>query len=525
MTPAQVLSEANTLERVLPTTRYYPLRHMAPYPVKGGTSWQNDGQNFVFDPYSGLWRTWALGNPDWKPADGFPQTSWIEYAGPALDQMVPLGVRLDRADYSADIYTSGSVFVDWHNKLGRGHGAAWYFVATLSAEHLQALMLLTAPALGTTPHVQGIVIPNDAVPPDQRGPGLDLRDCRVFWDDAHDQLVLSATCGAKFIFFASTDGFNWRYLSTLAGPGPLVECPNMLQVPLHDANGSPTGKTRWVILGAVQGAWSGATDSFECCAVWVGNWDGTTFTPDAGYPLPVDYGPDSYASTTGTDHLGRPFMGYWLGNWEYCTRVMPFEGFQNIQGLPRQCWLQPDSSGVVRLFSAPLETDLDAYSTSYAGSRQTLDSTTAYAWPNQAIPTGKCARVDITLERISESWPETITLQLRAGTVNGQSFHTDLTVNGTTGTVILDRSKAGSEGPAAPVPASWTRPYTMPASLGVTSGKTITLSVLLDSCSVEAFINGGLGSMAALIFPPDTCQGLSLTASGTVSATATIHHY
>lgn len=532
MNSAQILGDANTLERALAATRYYPLRHMAPLPMQGKNSWQNDGQNLVFDPYEGLWRTWALGNPDWAPSQGFPQTSWIEYAGPALDQMVPIGMRIDRSTSPANTYWSGSCFVDWHNRLGRGYGAAWYYISGPAENGLQAVSLLTAPKLGVTPYPQGIVIPNEAVPEDKRNAGRDFRDCRVIWDDEHDQLVLSATCGSSFIFFASQDGLSWQYLSTLTGPGPLVECPNMLQVPVRDENGLQTGEKRWVILGAVQGPFSAGTDSSECCTLWVGSWNGKSFIPDAGYPLPLDYGPDSYATTAGTDHLGTPYLGYWLGNWNYCASYMPFAGFQNIQGLPRRCWLQPDPSGTLRLFSAPLATDMDAYSRTYEGPWQTLDANVFYSWPDDAIPTGKCARIDITLEKKGAAWPDVTTLQLRAGAVDGVFYHTDIIIHGDSGTVTFDRASSGLDGPnkpapgaSIPLPDAWTKPYTIPASVGITASNRITLSVLLDSCSVEAFFNGGLASMAGLIFPPDTCQGLTLLANGPVSATATIHHY
>lgn len=533
MTTGSTLADAIQLERALAASRYYPLRHMAPLPTVGGNSWQNDGQNFVFDPYEGLWRTWALGLPEWRAGGGFPQTHWIEYAGPSLDQMTPLGIRIDRNTCPANSYWSGSVFVDWHNKLGRGYGSAWYYVSSPVENGRQAIMLLTAPRLGVTPAQQGIVIHNDAVPPAYRNAGRDFRDCRVIWDDQHDQLVLAATCGESFIFFASQDGLSWSFLSTMAGPGPLVECPNLLLLPVRDSGGVLTGGRRWAVLGAVQGFYTGSSDSYECCAVWVGDWNGRTFTPDAGYPLPIDYGPDSYATTTGTDHLGHPVVGYWLGNWTYCASYMPFGGFQNVQGLPRQCWLQKDHSGRLRLFSMPLESDRQAYADQITGSRQTIGGTAGdYRWQDGALPTGKCFRLDVVLEQLGGAWPGQTIIKLRTGTVKGGYYHTDLIIDGKTGVVTLDRSGAGMEGPGsgapgAPgnVPDAWTKPYTLPATMGITSGNRITLSVLMDSCSLEAFFNEGLGSMAALIFPPDTCQSLTLAATAPVSAITTISHY
>lgn len=528
---SDIMTIAIDLETGLSASSFYPLRHMARAPKRGGNSWQNDGQNFVYDPYEGLWRTWALVNPDWKAGNGFPETHWGEYVGPSLDQMVPTDIRIDKSSSPDHSLWSGSCFVDWHNHLGKGYGAAWYFVSAPTPQN-QSILLYVAPRLGVDPSAQGVVIPFSAVPQDLWSQSNSFRDCRVFWDDDHNQLVLAATCGETFGIFTSTNGLDWTFRSSVQGPGPLVECPNMMKVKVRDVNGLTTNATRWCIIGCIQGYYAGSGDSYENCALWVGNWDGTTFVPDNGYPLIWDYGPDSYAATAGQDDQGNTFVGTWLGSWAYCGSYMPFQGFQNIQGMPRQCWLQPDTTGLLRLYTAPLASDMSAYRRVTQGSRQTISASNDYIWPDGTLPTGKCFRLDIVLTQQNGVWPGTTTLKLRTGTVNGAYYHTDLVLNGQDGTITLDRSGSGPVGPGSsapgaggPLPDSWTKPYRIPASLTGLSETRVKLTVLMDACSLEAFVNDGLSSLSSLIFPPDACQNLTLTASSAVTAAAQISHY
>ncbi|TPW34389.1 GH32 C-terminal domain-containing protein [Oecophyllibacter saccharovorans] len=563
---AHLLAASSSLEAGLAMTRYYPLRHMARQPSPDSNSWQNDGQPYVWDRKNKIWRSWALTNAQWQAGDGFPKTSWGEYVGASLGQMVPTVTRIDRDTAPAQTLWSGGLYVDWDDHLGWGAGTVFYYIAAPDPVY-QSCLLYVAPELGITPRLIGTVIYNQDIPPAWTNSGRDFRDFRLFWDEDHNQLVMVACMGQNFGFFTSTDGMSWTARSPLAGPGPLIECPSLQKIKLRDRQGRATDQTRWCLIGCVQGAWDDEVITNECCIYWVGNWDGATFTPDAFYPQTWDWGRDSYSSVTGQDEQGNTFCGAWLGNWQYCAVPMPWKGFQNIQGLPRQCWLQPEPSGFLRLYTAPLADDRKVYSLVCQNGLQGIDAGSPYLWPSEIVAsgTGVCFRLDITLMQMGGAWPDQVLLQIRTGTIpEGQphagNYHMDFLVDFKDQKLLIDRTHSGwelpnySANPGSPSPPDhksynpWSTPTPVPmepkprvvnsvlqaavrddpvpaGQLTTMDAPTKRLTLLVDACSVELFCDGGRTSASTLFFPPDVCQGLSLTTTGPVVASAIVSIY
>lgn len=508
---------------------YYPKRHLAPKPIPGRHKWQNDGQNYVFDRRKLKWRTWALGNPMWDPKSGFPQTSWISYSGNTIDSMTSDDYRdktgkdvfIDRNSSLSATYWSGSVWVDEENKLGRGHGSVYYYISGPDPI-LQAISLLVARHLGEVPYNLGMCCSPDLVPEDVRDGGRDFRDCRVFWDDDHNQLVMATTIGPRFAFFKSTNGTSWEFLSILDGPGPLVECPNVVKLPVYDDNNNITGY-KWAILGAVQGEYSGGTESNECCTAWIGTWDGKTFTPDENSKaIPLDYGPDSYATVAGHKD-DQNYVGCWVGNWAYSLLDSPYVGFQNIQSYPRNCWIQTDYTGQEKVFTFPVESSKESHTKTL--SPQTIGSDTQLFSPS-GLETSDCYRLDLKINQIDARWPDQIVISLNKGTHNGAQYSTDLVIH-SSGQITFDRTRAGIVYPNYPhdVTPEWSKTYSIPSSLDLMAGTELDITVLVDTSSVEVFVNGGMTSLTGLVFPPEGCTDLSITATQLVSVTASTSQY
>lgn len=499
------------------TQSFYPKRHMAPQVSKSGHSWQNDGQNYVFDKREGKWRTWALGNPDWTPDSGFPETSWIAYSGPSIDRMKPEGVFINKNMALAKSFWSGSCWVDEHNRLGRGHNSAYYYVSGMDPD-VQGITLLVAKKLGEVPYSLGLTVPNYVIPSNWIDAGKDFRDCRVFWDDENDCLVMAATIGSRYVFLKSTNGTVWEPLSYIDGPGPLVECPNVIDLKTFTADGKYRGIQK-VILGAVQGQYEGGTDSNECCAYWIGDWDGKTFTPKGDKAFPLDYGPDSYATVAGFKGTEK-YMGFWMGNWAYSLLPSPYKGFQNIQAFPRNVWIQPDSTGTDRVFSFPVEPH---------ALRHKIHLGNQIVAPSKPLVTSKakfsdCYRVDMAIGKIHD-WPDEIKIEMKAGESEGKKYSTTLTIN-KDGSIVFDRSNSGYY-PNYPntAPAEWTKTYAIPASRHLNSSDYMTLTILFDTSSVEVFVNGGEASLTGLVFPPEGCEAFGVTSTSPVSITTSVSEY
>ena len=76
---------------------------------------------------------------------------------------------------------------------------------------------------------------------------------------------------------------------------------------------------------------------------WLGDFDGTTFTPEHGDWL--DHGRDCYAAVTWNDAPdGRRVLIGWLSNWAYAHDV-PSSGWRGAMTLPRDLTLVSTESG------------------------------------------------------------------------------------------------------------------------------------------------------------------------------------
>lgn len=501
--------------------RYLPKHHMAPTPVPGGHAWQNDGQNIVYDRKNKVFRTWALGNPDWSVESGFPNTSWISYTGKTIDMMKPDTMLIQgEASLNASFW-SGSCYVDYGNHLGRGDGVAYYYVSG-PAPYLQGITLLIADELGEVPLSLGMCCPPDIVPLDLRDGGRDFRDCRVFWDEDHNQLIMATTIGRGFLFLKSLNGTDWTPLSSFYGPGTgndLVECPNFYKLSIKDVDGVDTGEKKWVLLGASQGKDANYNITYENCTAWIGDWDGVKFTPESIVPQILDYGPDSYAAVAGRkDENSEVYFNSWLSNWCYCLDHSPYRGFQNLQGYPRTCWLQEEADGHLRVYSMPVEPTHTADTTVNKYPDITVNKNKSLK-----LNPGDAYKVDLTLKQVNGVWPKSITLSFHTGESDRRKFHTDFVISDD-GKVTFNRLNAGREWPCypnAPKP-EWTKEYSIPASVGVTDGDEIYVSAIVDTSSVEAFFNKGQASMAGLCFPPEGCTGFEVNASSPVTVISAV---
>ena len=270
----------------------------------------------------------------------------------------------------------------------------------------------------------------------------DFRDPKVFRDG--DRWVMAAVEAIEqsVVLYASDDLRTWTLLSEFADPslptGPW-ECPDLFPLAVEGS-----GEVRWVLLVSVL---DGAPGGGSGMRWWVGDFDGTDFTPGADGWL--DHGRDCYAAVTYNDAPdGRRVMIGWLGNWAY-ARQTPTDGWRGAMTLPRDLTLVDTDAGP-RLRQAVVR-ELAAYE-----------------------------HLDVVL-RPGEEHP------LHGGALR-------LSYDGTVGELVVVREPAGfSEGfgsvSRVPVP--------------LVDG-AVALEVWPDRCSVEVFADGGRVVLSFLVFPVAT---------------------
>jgi len=130
------------------------------------------------------------------------------------------------------------------------------------------------------------------------------RDPKVFWHEPTKKwvMVLYVRRGTAGIF-TSDDLKTWVHASDFTSRG-FHECPDLFELPVDGAR----EKTKWVMYDAK-------------FSYWIGRFDGTSFTPEAG-PFRGDLGSNFYAAQSWNNTPGRRVQIAWMRGGKYPG--MPF---------------------------------------------------------------------------------------------------------------------------------------------------------------------------------------------------------
>lgn len=263
-TTTTALDSATASEQWRPAFHYTPEKN-----------WINDPNGLVYE--NGTYHLFYQHNPEgldwgnmsWGHATSTDLVHWTEQdvAIPATD------------DYGV---FSGSAVYDKNNTSGLGTKKNPPIVAiwTRADNHtgIQAQSLSYS-----TDHGNTWTNLNDGAPVLDIN-NANFRDPKVFWDDVSQRWIMAAVVATEYKvqFYSSPDLINWTFESEVGNVGDrsaIWECPDLF--PVTNASGS---QVKWV-LSMSMGGQVGKTKYL------LGDWDGSTFTPD---PLP------SYDGSEGT---------------------------------------------------------------------------------------------------------------------------------------------------------------------------------------------------------------------------------
>ena len=434
--------------------QYRPQIHYTP-----AKNWINDPNGLVYD--NGTYHLFYQYNPQ---GNVWGNMSWGHATSADLFHWKEQPVALTR-DELGDIF-SGSCVIDKDNTAGFGNNAMIALYTSASGAQQQSLAYSTDGGKTFNRYQGNPVIKND---------DDNLRDPKVFWHAGSKQWVMALAKGWKMgiEFYGSSDLKSWRHLSTffvpLAGrPSLQWECPDLIEM---------GGK--WVLLVSVN---PGGPILGSGMMYFTGDFDGTTFTADAGdYPQWLDYGMDCYAGVTWSGTGDRRLMIGWMNNWQYAGDV-PCSPWRSAMTLPRELKLiQHDGKTLLANYVVD-EVETIAGSWEQAGSQ--FDAKDAYQ-----------LRLTIDLDKNS-----TIVLANSAD----EQFSVD--VNATTRTLTAHRTALTGQ---AKFNGTFSIP-SMQAPLNV-SGDKVTLDFFVDQSSVEIFAGEGAMTMTNLVFPKSIYNMLTVT--------------
>ncbi|MFE1320963.1 glycoside hydrolase family 32 protein, partial [Kitasatospora phosalacinea] len=269
------------------TETYRPQLHFSP-----AQNWMNDpngpiwykGTYHLFFQYNPSGNTW--GNMSWGHATSPDLVHWTEQ---------PIALPQD----ANEMVFSGGVVLDKNNTTGFGTSTNPPLVAIYTSyrksDGVQAQSLAYSTDGGTTwTKYAGSPVLNIG--------SQNFRDPKVFWNAQTNSWLMTVALSAdhKVSFYSSPNLKTWTKLSDF-GPagatGGLWECPDLFQLPV---DGDPA-HTKWVLVVNIN---PGGPQNTSAAQYFVGDFDGTTFTPD---------GPATSTPPTGT--VLADFEGSTYGSW------------------------------------------------------------------------------------------------------------------------------------------------------------------------------------------------------------------
>ena len=421
---------------------YRPQFHFTPK-----TNWTNDPNGLIH--YKGEFHLFFQHNPfgiDWG------NMTWGHAVSPDLVHWKQLPHAL-HPDELGTIF-SGSGVVDWNNTGGfqTGDEAVLVNFYTSAGSH----------APEPVPFTQSIAYSNDRGRSWTKYEGNPVighivgsnRDPKVIWHEPTQKWVMALYLDKNdYALFGSTNLKEWTRLSDLQIPD--TECPDIFELPVDGGDEN----TRWVFWGAAG-------------KYYVGDFDGTTFTPE-GDAHRADYGANFYAAQTWSDIPaadGRRIQIAWMSG-----SKPPEMPFNQQMSFPCELTLRTTAEGI-RLHREPV------------AEIETLHAYT-HAWSNIALKPGEDLLAGLTGElfdiraEVALNGASAVGFKIRGEDVRYDVAEKQLT--------FLERS-----GPLVPQ-----------------DGK-IRLHILVDRISIEAFGNNGELSMTSYFLPELDNADIGIYAEG-----------
>ncbi|AIQ60803.1 glycoside hydrolase family 32 protein [Paenibacillus borealis] len=461
--------------------KYRPILHFTPK-----QHWLNDPNGLIYfegeyhlfyqyHPHSSIW-----GPMHWGHAVSKDLITWEE-----LD----IALYPDEHGYAF----SGSAVVDWNNTSGLfPEKPGIVAVYTSHLEPTEASPSVQRQSLAYSQDNGRTWIKYAGNPVLTHPSKADFRDPKVFWSEAHGKWVMVLATDQTITFYSSPNLRDWRLESEFgegAGSHDAVwECPDLFQLPVEG-----TGDSKWVLLVSIgdnSGQRYGSRTQY-----FVGEFDGSVFTPEHSDIRWLDYGKDNYA---GVSFSGIPaadgrriFIG-WMNNWRYANHI-PSQGWRGAMTVPRVLTLHA-AEGRTLIRQQPVA-ELDRYFAETAALPDMLLTPGEHRYLSS-----KASAMELRLE-LENNEAEQFGLIIH----HTDTEHTELIYSAAEGILALRRDQSGETGFSEIFPDL--------QSTG-RMGSLKNLRILLDACSVEVFANDGLSAITSLVFPGDACTGLTFYSTG-----------
>ena len=244
------------------------------------------------------------------------------------------GVAIHKYKTAWGDIASGSIYIDFDNRFGKGANAVIVFATGYGGDKGQNIMgyYSTDNGYNFSPLQSDPIMRHPT-----NDPNTNFRDPFLF--RMGDTWVMYVAEGDKIGMYTSkTPMGGYRYVGGYFPPHPLLECPALFEM---DVNGNDKDK-KWVLFYGGNGGDELTTGTYAS----VGHLDNNYVFIEEQKDIRVDQGPDWYgakmfgnAEGTNAYVLGSA----WIGNWGYATKV-PSDGKIGSLSLIRKTTLLRDGA-------------------------------------------------------------------------------------------------------------------------------------------------------------------------------------
>lgn len=445
---------------------YRPQIHFSPK-----ANWMNDPNGLVY--YNGIYHMFFQYYPDstvwgpnfWGHATSKDLIHWTE--GPTA-----------LAPDSLGLIASGSAVVDFKNTSGFAEAGKTPLVA------IYAYINQALEKQGENAQYQAIAYSLDkgntwtkyAHNPVIKNPGIrDFRDPKVVWYAPQNKWVMTVATHDHVTYYSSKNLKDWKKESEFgkdAGAhGGVWECPDLIYFNVN-------GKKVWVQLVSIN---PGGPNGGSATQYFVGNFDGTTFTPFSNSTKWIDYGTDNYAGVTWANTGDRKIFLGWMSNWQYAT-VVPTDRWRSAMTIPRELKLLKMGNSYY-LASEPVK-ELNVIENKVI-SFKNINVKDSFNLSKKVKNLPGQYKISFTSDQI-----KSFSIELS----NNLGEQVLIGYNKENNTYYIDRTKSGK----IDFEKNFSKRFAAPR---LSANKKINLTLIIDAASVELFADNGLSVMTAIFFP------------------------
>ncbi len=454
---------------------YRPQVHFTPK-----AHWMNDPNGLVF--YKGVYHMffqYYAGSSVWGP------NSWGHAVSTDLIHWKELEPAL--APDSLGLIASGSAVVDAKNTSGFGRPGQTPIVAIyayinqeLEKKNINAQYQAIAYSLDETK--TWTKYPGNPV---VKNPGIrDFRDPKVIWYAEQNKWVMTVATQDHVTYYSSPNLKEWKKESefgkTNGAHTGVWECPDLIYFEDH-------GKKIWVQIVSIN---PGGPNGGSATQYFVGDFNGSAFTPFDTATKWIDYGTDDYAGVTWSNTGNRRIFLGWMSNWDYAT-VVPTEIWRSSMTIPRELNIKKTGNSYL-LSSTPVK-ELDLINEK----PQILSHVSAGREVNlSAALAGKTSHYKL---KILSDEIKDFSLVLS----NNQGEELMIGFDPAANQFYVDRTRSGKIAFSEHFPKMIRAPR-------LSKEKNTDLVFVVDDTSVELFADDGQTVMTVIFFPNQRMENISL---------------